>query len=186
MAFLGFQRNPMECVDCLMYYCYLNSTLSITIRCLHIDLIFLLFFYPCFITFSVLVLCIYLFIYLLNFFLVFLVFFLGPPPWHMEFPRLGMESELWLPAYPTAAAMQVPSRICNLYHSSRQCQILNPLSEARDWTGLLRDRHYVRFLTHWATTGTHSTERDTPFYFQESCKKRTLQTDPSFIPSFTS
>ena len=41
MAFLGFQRNPMECVDCLKYYRYLNSTLSITVRCLHIDLIFL-------------------------------------------------------------------------------------------------------------------------------------------------
>ena len=77
----------MECVDCLMYYCYLNSTLSITIRCLHIDLIFLLFFYPCFITFSVLVLCIYLFIYLLNFFFgLFGLFFKGRPHGIWSFP----------------------------------------------------------------------------------------------------
>ena len=25
-----------------------------------------------------------------------------------------------------------PSRVCDLHHSSGQCQILNPLSEARD------------------------------------------------------
>ena len=37
------------------------------------------------------------------FFLVFLPF-LGPHPWHMEVPRLGIESELKLPAYTTATA----------------------------------------------------------------------------------
>ena len=52
----------------------------------------------------------------------------------MEVPRLGVESELKLLAYATATAMQDPSHICNLYHSSRQHQILNPLSEARDKT----------------------------------------------------
>ena len=30
--------------------------------------------------------------------------------------------------------MPDPRRVCDLYHSSRQRQILNPLSEARDWT----------------------------------------------------
>ena len=39
--------------------------------------------------------------------------------------------ELQLPAYATATAMRDPSCICNLHHSSGQCQILNPLSEAR-------------------------------------------------------
>ena len=33
-------------------------------------------------------------------------------------------------AYTRATATQEPSRICN--HSSRQCRILNPLSEVRD------------------------------------------------------
>ena len=51
---------------------------------------------------------------------------------HMEVLRLGVESELQLPAYATAIATPDPSHICNLHHSSRQCQILNPLSEARD------------------------------------------------------
>ena len=52
----------------------------------------------------------------------------------MEVPRLGVELELQLPAYATATAMQDPSCILHLYHSSWQRQILNPLGEARDQT----------------------------------------------------
>ena len=47
-------------------------------------------------------------------------------------PRLGVVWELQLPAYSAAIAMLDPSLICNLYQSSRQGQILNTLSEARD------------------------------------------------------
>ena len=53
---------------------------------------------------------------------------------HMEGPRLGVELELQLPVYTTAMAMQDLSFICDLHHSSQQCQILNPLSEARNRT----------------------------------------------------
>ena len=35
----------------------------------------------------------------------------------MEVPRLGVESELRLPPYTTAAATQDPSHICGLHHS---------------------------------------------------------------------
>ena len=35
--------------------------------------------------------------------------FLGPHPRHMEVPRLGIDLELWLPAYTTATAMSDPS-----------------------------------------------------------------------------
>ena len=59
----------------------------------------------------------------------------------MEVPRLGIESELQLPA--TAAAMQDPSRVCDLHHSSWQHQVLNPLSEARDQTHILIDTSWV-------------------------------------------
>ena len=60
----------------------------------------------------------------------------------MEVPGLGGESELQLPASAaataTATAMLDLSCVCNLCHSSGQCQILNPPSEARDtessWT----------------------------------------------------
>ena len=48
----------------------------------------------------------------------------------MEVPRLGVQSELQLPAYSTATAMSDLSHIYDLHRSSWQCQILNPLSEA--------------------------------------------------------
>ena len=59
----------------------------------------------------------------------------------MEAPRLGAELELQLPAYTTAT--RDLSRICDLHHSSQQCLILNPLSEARDGTHNLRDTSWV-------------------------------------------
>ena len=58
-------------------------------------------------------------------------FFLWPHVRHMEVPRLGVKSELHLPAYNTATAMPDPTCICDLHHSSQQYQILNPLSKAR-------------------------------------------------------
>ena len=60
-----------------------------------------------------------------------------------EVPRLGAELELQLQTYTTATAMPDPSCICNLYHSSRQRQILNPLSKARDQTQILMDSGWV-------------------------------------------
>ena len=66
----------------------------------------------------------------------------------MEDPRLGVESELQLPTYATATAMQDLSRACDLHHSSRQHWILNPLSKARDWTCGLMDTSQIHFL--WA------------------------------------
>ena len=68
---------------------------------------------------------------LLKLLCIFFFFFLGLYPWHMEVPRLGFKSELQLPAY-TTARTQDPNHVCDLHHSSQQCQVLNPLSEARD------------------------------------------------------
>ena len=48
--------------------------------------------------------------------------------WHMEIPRLGVQSEVQLPAYTTATAMRDASHVYNLYYSSQQRWILNPLS----------------------------------------------------------
>ena len=45
--------------------------------------------------------------------------------------RLGVDSELQLPAYTTTTAAQDPS-LCYLHCKWQQCRILNPLSEARD------------------------------------------------------
>ena len=67
----------------------------------------------------------------------------------MEVPRLGTELELQLPAYTTATAMQDLSRVCDLYHSSQQHQILNPLSKARDQICILMDTSWVcNLLSH--------------------------------------
>ena len=62
-----------------------------------------------------------------------------------EDPRLGVKSELQLPATARATATRNLSHVCNLHHSSRQRQVLNPLSKARDRTHNLVDP--VRFVT---------------------------------------
>ena len=77
--------------------------------------------------------------------------FLEPHVWHMEVPRLGVKSELQLPSYTTAIAMQDPSWVSQLHHRSQQCWILNPLSKARDRTGVLKDASQVRY--HWGIRG---------------------------------
>ena len=69
----------------------------------------------------------------------------------MEVPRLGVQSELQLLAYATAT--QDPSSVCYLHHSSHQCGILNPLSEAGDQTRNL-------MVTSWICL--HCTTRETP------------------------
>ena len=64
---------------------------------------------------------------------------------HVEVPRLGVESELQLPAYARAPAAWDPSHIYNLHHSSWQCQILKPLSKARDRSCILIDPSWVHY-----------------------------------------
>ena len=66
---------------------------------------------------------------------------------NMEVPRLGTESELHH-SYSNARSQL----ICDLYSSSGQCQILNLLSKARDWTHILMDISWVCFC--WTTMGT--------------------------------
>ena len=78
--------------------------------------------------------------------------FLGPHLWHMEVPRLGVKSELQLLAYARATAMPDPSLVCNLHHSSRQCQILNSLSQVRNLTSNLMVPSWICFPH--ATMGT--------------------------------
>ena len=68
-----------------------------------------------------------MFIYIFIFIYLFVSVFLGPHLWHMEVPRLGVQSELQLPAYTTATAMPDPSRVCNLQTAHGN----------------------ARFLTHW-------------------------------------
>ena len=84
---------------------------------------------------------------------LFFSFFLWLHLLHTEVPGPGVRLELQLPAYTIATASQDPSHVCDLYHSSQQCRILNLLSEARDWTPHPH-RDNIRSLTQWTTIGT--------------------------------
>ena len=79
---------------------------------------------------------------------IFQVFFFQWQSLHMEVPRLGAELELQL-AYTTAVAVQDPSHVCDLHHSSQQHWIPDLLSEAREWTCIIMDTSRICFC--WAT-----------------------------------
>ena len=87
----------------------------------------------------------YYFFFIFIFYFFFAFCFLGLQPWHTEVPRLGVKSQLQLPAYTTATATQDPSQICDLHHSSRQQWILNPLREVRDRTRNLMVLSWICF-----------------------------------------
>ena len=79
----------------------------------------------------------------------FIFLFLGPRVWHMEVSRLEVEWELHLLACSTATATQDLSCVCDLHQCSRQCWILNPLSQARDRTCILVDTSwFLNLLSH--------------------------------------
>ena len=80
---------------------------------------------------------------LLPIIIIIIICFLGPYPWHMEVPRLGVESELQLPTYTTATAMQDLNCVCNPHCSSWQPWILNPLSDAREQIHILMNTSTV-------------------------------------------
>ena len=67
---------------------------------------------------------------------------------HMEVSRLGVQSDLQLPAYATATATSDLSHI----HGSQQRWVLSPLSEARDQIYNLTIPSQICF--HCTTTGT--------------------------------
>ena len=73
-------------------------------------------------------------------------------PMAYQVPRPRVESELQLPATVTATAMWDPSCVCDLHHSSQQCQIPNPLIKARARTCILMDASQIHFCC--TTTGT--------------------------------
>ena len=67
----------------------------------------------------------------------------------MEVSRPRGKLELQLLAYITATATWDPSCLCDLHHSSWQCWILNPLSEARDRTCVLMDASLLLYFSHF-------------------------------------
>ena len=73
------------------------------------------------------------------------LFFFFLYPQHMKVPKLGVESELQLQACTIATALRDQSHICDLHHTSQQCWIINPLSEARDQTPVFMDTNWIRY-----------------------------------------
>ena len=59
--------------------------------------------------------------------------------------QAGVELELQLPAHTTVTATPDLSQVCDLYHSSWQSWILNPLSEARDQICVLMVTSQIHF-----------------------------------------
>ena len=78
----------------------------------------------------------------------------------MEVPRLGVQLELLLPPYTTATATPTwdLSLVFHLQHSSLQCQILNPLREARDRTYVLMDTSQIAPHPRWMPLITWSSQ----------------------------
>ena len=86
-----------------------------------------------------------------NFFFFWSFVFSGRYMRHMEVPRLGVELELQLPAYPPATATPDPSHVCNLHHSSQRARFSTHW--ARTGIKPVSPRTLVRFVNQWAMTG---------------------------------
>ena len=71
--------------------------------------------------------------------------FLGPHMQHVEVPRLGVKSELQLPASATATATLDPSLVCSVHHSSQQCGSLT--HRAKPGIEPITSRILMRFVT---------------------------------------
>ena len=64
--------------------------------------------------------------FLFYFMLFYIILFLGPNQQHLEVPRLGVESELQMPACTTATATGDLNLVFEPHHSSRQCHWVRP------------------------------------------------------------
>ena len=83
----------------------------------------------------------------LLFFLIFLLFRAAPSTYGSSQAK-RVKSELQLPAYTTATATRDLRHICNLHHSSQQCQIPDPLNKTRGLTHNPMDTSPGSFLLH--------------------------------------
>ena len=92
----------------------------------------------------------------------------------------GSQARGWIgtTAYTMATATWDLSCVCDLYHSSRQCQILNPMSEARDRTRNLMIPNQIHF--HCTMTGTPQCDSYTQILRKVTCKKTSAAT-PSLL-----
>ena len=78
-----------------------------------------------------------------KFFFFFFLLFRAAPAAYGSAQARGQIGQLL--AYATATATRDLSRVCDLYPSSWQHRILNPLSEARDQTHILMDTSWTHY-----------------------------------------
>ena len=81
--------------------------------------------------------------YHLFFSFFFLLLFKAAPAAYRSSQTTGKVRAVAAGPYTTAAATLDSSHVCHLHHSSQQCQILNLLSKAGDWTLILMDTSWV-------------------------------------------
>ena len=114
------------------------------------------------------------------FFFFFFFCFLGLHAWHMEIPWLGSNQSYR--CWPTPQPLQCwgPSRAFDLHLSSRQRQIPDPLSEARDRTRILMDPSWIRF--HCATVGTPGEIMSLSAFLQHHFQGSTQEVRKSRVP----
>ena len=109
-----------------------------------------------------------------SFFFFFFFFFLGCTCSIWKFP--GQRSNQSCSCWPTPQPQPDPSRTCNLHHSSWQCQIPNPPSEARDQTHSLTDTMRTPVLNPLSHNGNslyNFSNMIFPPSLQSQCKKMT-------------
>ena len=82
-------------------------------------------------------------------FFFFLFCFLGPHPWHMEVPRIGVESKLnrSCSCQPMPQAQQLGIQAVSVTYATApsNARFSNPLSEARDQICVLMDTSQICF-----------------------------------------
>ena len=83
---------------------------------------------------------------------VFVFFFLGPHPHHMEVPRLGVNWSCSCRAMPQPQQHQIWALAATYTAIHSNIRSLTQLNETRDWTWVLMDTSPVCYC--WATRGT--------------------------------
>ena len=132
-------KNELRCENITPHIIHLSL---INLKCTFTICWILTFICDCIWTFFFLNCCISL--YINQYQIPFFFSLLGLHLWHVEILGLGGELETLL-VYTTATAMPDPSHVCDLHHGSGQCGILNPLSKARDCTGILMGTTWVHY-----------------------------------------
>ena len=81
---------------------------------------------------------------IISFLFCFFFCFLGPHLWHMDVPRLGLESVLRLPVYTIATKRQIQATSVTYTTVHGSARSLTHWVRAKDWTCILMDASRVQ------------------------------------------